>query len=125
MQSQFMQRGHQGDVQLCTVSTLPTDATPIQSRPLALGERSGHQHVLTGDYQLFEFKGEVYAAIGSDGAILQHVHENNFKGKAWATKELLPIADHKPITLTPNQVVRFSIQRAYNPYSKLMEAVID
>ena len=119
------QLGFQGDVQFRSINQLPTGATPIQYKPLALGEHSGHQHILTGDYQLFEYKGEIYAAIGSDGATLQHVHESNFKGKEWTTHDLLPVADHSPIVMQPNQVMRFGIQRAYNPYSKLMEKVID
>lgn len=120
-----MQRAHQGDVQFRTIDCLPEGAVPVQPKPLALGEHSGHCHILTGDYQLFEFEGETYAAVGTDGAMLQHVHENNFKGKAWTTTEVLPIADHQPIQLQPKQIIRFGIQQSYNPYTRMMNRVID
>ena len=117
-------KGHQGDVQFAAIPAIPAKATKIANKPIALGEHSGHMHVLTGDVEMFELDGQLIAAVGSDGACLQHVHESNFSEKAWASTKELPIADHKPHTLAPG-VYQFYIQNAYNPYSKLMEQVID
>lgn len=117
-------KGHQGDVQFRQLSGLPKGARPINHKPIALGEHSGHQHVLTGDVQLFEHEGRMLAAVGSDGAQLQHVHETAFAGKAYSTRETLTVADHKPVPLKEG-VYEFFIQNAYNPFKKLMEKVID
>lgn len=116
-------KGHQGDVQFRTVKELPKEALKIKHRPIALGEHSGHEHILTGDVELFELNGVTYAAVGGDGAMLQHVHESKFKGN-YATKKVIEKADHKPLVLEPG-VYEFFIQGAYNPYKKLMEKVID
>lgn len=117
-------RFHQGDVQGKSIASLPKDAVKITHKPIALGEHSGHQHVVTGDVELYEFKGVIYAVVGSDGASLQHVHESNFKTKNFATRETLPMADHKPAKLAPG-VYEFFIQGSYNPYKQIMEKVID
>lgn len=117
-------KGHQGDVQFRAIEKVPVNAVKIEHKPLALGEQSGHMHVLTGDVQLFEVDGKIIAAVGGDGACLQHVHESNFTAKAWTQTKELPIADHKA-HLLPEGIYEFWIQNAYNPYSKLMEAVAD
>lgn len=117
-------KGHQGDVQFTAIESVPANAKPIAHKPLALGEHSGHMHVLTGDVQLFEVDGKIIAAVGGDGARLQHVHESNFTEKCWTQTEELQKADHNS-HLLPKGVYEFYIQNAYNPYSKLMEQVID
>ncbi len=117
-------KGHQGDVQFRSISKLPAGAVKIDNKPLALGEHSGHMHVLTGDVELFEVDGKIVAAVGGDGARLQHVHESNFTAKLWKTTEELPIADHRS-HLLPEGVYEFWIQNAFSPYSKLMEKVLD
>ena len=114
-------KGMQGDVQFKTTN-LPKEAIKIGNRPIALGEHSGHQHVLTGDVELYEFQGRTFAVVGSDGARLQHVHESNFKGYN-SIKEQQK-ADHHS-HLLPEGTYEFFIQNAYNPYKKLMEKVID
>jgi hypothetical protein len=115
-------RGHQGDVQFASIPSIPTNAKPIKPRPIALGEHSGHQHVVTGDVQYFEHDGRIICAVGSDGAMLQHIHESNFEG--WQIRDAMTIADHKPITL-PAGYYEFFIQNAYNPFAKMFEKVID
>ena len=115
--------GMQGDVQFKSIKSIPSGAVKIKHKPIALGEHSGHEHIITGDVELFEFEGRIYAAVGSDGAMLQHVHESNFKGN-YASKKVLEKADHKPLPLEPG-VYEFFIQGAYNPYKKIMEKVID
>lgn len=116
-------RGHQGDVQFKSISKLPEGAKPIQQKPIALGEHSGHEHILTGDVTLFELNGVTYAAVGSDGAMLQHVHESKFSGN-YKSKKVIEKADHRPIPLEEG-VYEFFIQGSYNPYKKIMEKVID
>lgn len=116
-------RFHQGDVQGRMIAKLPVDAVRIKPKPIALGKHSGHQHVLTGDVELFELNGVAYAVVGSDGATLQHVHESRFNGD-YATRKTIEKADHNPIPLKEG-VYEFFIQGAYNPYKKLMEKVID
>lgn len=117
-------KGHQGDVQFCQVDNIPTKAVKVQNRPIALGEHSGHQHVLTGDVEMFEFEGRLIAAVGADGARLQHCHESNFTDKCWTTTEEIAVADHAS-HLLPAGNYEFYIQNSYNPYTKLMEKVID
>lgn len=117
-------KGHQGDVQFKSLPALPQGAVMIAHKPIALGEHSGHMHVLTGSVQLFELDGKIFAAVGDDGARLQHCHESNFSEKAWQSTDELPIADHGS-HLLPKGVYEFYIQNSYNPYTQLMEKVID
>lgn len=117
-------KGHQGDVQFKQIESIPSKAVKITNRPIALGEHSGHQHVLTGDVEMFEYEGKMIAAVGSDGARLQHCHESNFSDKCWTTTEEIEVADHASHLLPPG-IYEFYIQNSYNPYSKLMEKVID
>lgn len=116
-------KGHQGDVQFRSISNLPKGAVKIAHKPLALGEHSGHMHVMTGDVELFEFEGRIYAAVGNDGAMLQHVHESHFKND-YAAKEQIAVADHSMHKFDAG-VYEFAIQNTYNPYSKLMEQSAD
>jgi hypothetical protein len=117
-------KGHQGDVQFTQVSKLPANAKKIENRPIAYGEHSGHQHVLTGNVDMYEIDGKMVAVVNGDGARLQHIHESKMTEKAWTLTEELEIADHKSHLLPPG-IYEFYIQNAYNPYSKLMEKVID
>lgn len=117
-------QGHQGDVQFRSIDSIPAKARRVSNRPIAYGEHSGHQHVLTGDVELFEFEGRLIASVGADGARLQHCHESNFTAACWTSTEEIAQADHAS-HLLPEGNYEFYIQNAYNPYSKLMEKVID
>lgn len=115
---------HQGDVQCITTDTIPSNVKKISKKPVALGELSGHQHVISGDYELFEDEsGNMFAAVGSDGATLQHIHESNFV--SFDKNVAMPIADHKPIELKSNTNYKIGIHRKYNPFAKIFEKVID
>ena len=116
--------GHQGDVGFRSIKTLPENAVKIPNKPLALGEHSGHMHVLTGDVQLFEVDGRIIAAVGSDGARLQHVHESNIEEKDWTSAKELQKADHGSHFL-PEGVYETWVQNAYNPFHKAFERVED
>jgi hypothetical protein len=118
-------KGHQGDVQFRQIENLPKGLKKVKNQPLAYGEHSGHQHCLTGDVELFMSEdGTFFAAVGSDGATLQHVHENYFKESDWVSTKELQKADHNALSL-PKGTYEFWIQNAYNPFAKLMEKVID
>jgi hypothetical protein len=115
---------HQGDVQGCTIDGLPEGAVKTENKPLALGEKHGHAHVITGDAERYEVDGRVIFFVKTM-AVLQHVNIEIMKDKEnWTTTELLPVADHKPITLEKG-VYEFCIQNEYNPYKKVFEAVLD
>lgn len=109
----------QGDVALKT-STLPKGAAKIDKKPLALGETSGHAHVVVADgkqtdnWDLFELNGKIYVVTGNDGAFLRHVRLKTGEQ-----------ADHKPITLEPNQCYEVILQNEYNPESAAFTRVID
>lgn len=116
-------KGHQGDVQFKTVE-LPKGAKIIKNRPIALGEHSGHMHVITGDVELYEFEGRVIAVVGNDGASLQHVHDSNFNESMYKSKKKIQQADHKEVDFAPG-TYEFFIQNAFNPFKKIFEAVRD
>lgn len=124
MKQKKLVKGHQGDVQFKQIAALPAGAVKIDNKPIAYGEHSGHQHVLTGNVDLYEINGKIIAVVNSDGARLQHIHESKMTAKAWTSKEELEKADHNSHLLIEG-VYEFHIQNAYNPYSKLMEKVID
>ncbi len=122
-------RGHQGDVQFTTIEKLPNGCEEVRNKPLALGEVHGHAHVLTGDVKRFEKKDNglirVFYQVYSGGAVLQHTNISLMTSEEkYKTTEVLPVADHKPHILEPG-IYEFCIQNEYNPYSKLMEKVID
>lgn len=117
-------KGHQGDVQFKQLAELPAGAKKIVNRPIAYGDKSGHQHILTGGVDMYEIDGKLVAVVNGAGARLQHIHESKMTEKAWSSTEEIQIADHHS-HLLPKGVYEFYIQNAYNPYSKLMEKVID
>lgn len=117
-------KGHAGDVQFKMIDTLPQNAKKIDNCPLAYGETSGHVHVLTGQVDMFEIEGRMYAVVGNDGARLQHVMENNITPKCMTEVKELPTADHKSILLPPG-TYEFGIQKQYNPFDKVFEQVKD
>lgn len=124
MKEQKKHFAHNGDVQAIETN-LPKGARPVAQKPLAYGEKSGHIHVVTGDVQLFEVAdGTLFAAVGNDGATMQHVHQSLFRGD-YTTKESLSKADHNPTPLAPNKVYKIGIHKKYNPFQKTWERVID
>lgn len=109
----------QGDVALRTTN-LPEGATKTSKRPLALGESSGHAHVIKAteqnpdNWDLFEFEGRLFVVTRHDGAQLRHVRLKTGEQ-----------ADHLPIALEPNQCYEVILQNEYNPESAAFERVID
>lgn len=117
---------HTGDVQ-AVESTLPKTAKTISKKPVAFGEKSGHLHVITGDYEMLECEKtkDVFVKVGKNGAWSQHVHETIWKNANYDTLEQLQKADHKPARLLPNKIYKIGIHKSYNPYKKIFEKVID
>lgn len=117
------QQGHQGDLQF-KESALPKSAKKVNKQPLAYGEKSGHQHIITGDYEMFQDeKSDFYVVAGDTGCTIRHIHESNFKG--FDKDADVAIADHNNIKLQPGKTFRFGIHLKYNPFSKVFEKVID
>lgn len=116
---------HTGDIQAIE-ARLPSNARVIAKKPVAFGEKSGHLHIITGDYEMLEDeKKDVYVKVGKGGAWSQHVHETIWKNANYDTMEELQKADHKPARLLPNKVYRIGIHQAYDPYLKIKNKVID
>jgi len=114
-----------GDVQAVT-TVLPKNAKVIDKKPVAYGEKSGHLHVITGDYEMLEDeKQNVYVKVGPKGAWSQHVHETVWKNAGYDSQEQLSKADHKPARLLPNEVYKIGIHQAYDPYAKIKQKVLD
>jgi hypothetical protein len=121
-------RAHQGDVQVRRIERIPEGAVRLDAskvKPIALGEKSGHMHVVTGDVvETFMMPdGRIIKAVGGDGARLNHVHESVFKG--YNVLDQGSVADHPPIDLEPNGVYEMWVQTGYNPYTKQFEKVVD
>lgn len=105
----------QGDVALRpNRMEIPANAEKIENNVLAWGEISGHAHVITGDAEVFRVDEKMIVCVGGDGAKLEHI---KFVTKAKA--------DHKPITLAPNQIYEVLLQNEYNPFAKALERVVD
>ena len=116
---------HQGDVQMHSIATLPTDAKKVEKTFFAKSEKSGHCHALCGDYDLYETEaGTRFIVVGEDGATLNHTAHKNLTTEYWDRNEVLPVADHKP-TLLPAGIYHVGIQRRINPYKSVWEKVRD
>ena len=114
----------QGDVISWTIENLPEGEVRTENKPVALGERHGHAHVVTGDVERYEAAGRVFFLVKTI-ALLQHIQIEAMKNPSdWETTGLLPMADHKPHTL-PAGLYEFCIQNEYNPYEKVFQKVID
>lgn len=114
---------HGGDVQVVS-TTLPSTAKKIEHTPLAYGEKSGHIHVATGDVTMFQDGNDYYLAVGSDGAMLQHVHQSNFNND-YSTKNVISKADHNVTPLKPNTTYKVGIHKRYNPFQKVWDKARD
>jgi len=115
--------GHGGDVQFMETK-LPASAVKIENKPVAYGEHSGHIHVVTGDVDMYEDNGTMYAVVGKKGGWLQHVHQSVFQNRYGMTSPIEK-ADHKPIELENGKTYVFGIHKRYNPFAKVWENAKD
>lgn len=114
----------QGDVALKPIASLPECAIRIHQKPIALGEVSGHAHVIVSlhrnqssgqvGFEMFEYDGKTFVAVGGDGASLMHM-------KLLTGQK----ADHEAIHLSPNTCYEVLLQKEYNPEAEALERVLD
>jgi hypothetical protein len=109
----------QGDVAL-RPAALPAGAKKVTHKPLALGEHSGHAHVVVANgenpdaWDLFEIDGRMLVVTGGDGAQLRHMH-----------LETKRQADHQPLHLEPNTCYEVILQNEFNPEADAFVRVAD
>ena len=119
---------HGGDCQGYLIDKLPDGAKPITSidgRIVARGETSGHAHILTGDVQLFELNGQVFAVVGSDGAFHQHIKEDQITEETFHINRNISNCDHtKDCPIQPG-IYAIGIDRQYDPHEELWIRNID
>ena len=113
------QYAHGGDVQAYKIESLPKGATPITDilkKIIARGETSGHAHILTGDVELFEHNGQVFAVVGKDGAYHQHYKEANIKEETFKINRNISDCDHTKECRFEPGVYAIGIDRQYDPH---------
>lgn len=115
-------KGHQGDVFFSQIQSIPAGFIKVENKPLAIGS-SNHAHAITGDVERYEKNNRVVYKLKSSAA-LQHTDASLLTEQAYKSPQLLPVKDHNPHILSPG-IYEFWIQKTYNPYTKLMEQVID
>jgi hypothetical protein len=119
-------QSHQGDVQVFSISSLPSNAKKIAKTFIAKSEKSGHAHAMCGDYELYELpdnKGHVMV-VGSDGCTLNHTAYKNLTPEYWDKNVALKVADHKPSSFK-NGIYYIGIQKRKKHFSRVWEKVID
>lgn len=117
-------QAHQGDVQITSISEIPSGVKQIEKTFIAKSEKSGHAHALCGDYELYESETGHVIVVGTDGCTLNHTGYQNLTPEYWNTNKALPIADHKP-TLLKQGIYFIGIQKRKKHFSKIFEKVID
>jgi hypothetical protein len=115
------QEAHGGDVQFYEIGAIPAGAkkvTTIEGRILARGETSGHAHILTGDVEIFELNGQLFAAVGKDGAFHQHYREADITKETFLVKENISNCDHTlECKVRPGKLYAIGIDRQYDPHA--------
>lgn len=119
---------HGGDVQGYSVASLPTGAKKItakEAKILAHGETSGHCHILTGDVELFELDGQVFAVVGSDGAYHQHIKETDVTNEVFKVNRNISNCDHTKDCRITQGVYAIGIDRQYDPHEEIWTKNLD
>jgi len=110
---------HGGDVQGYGIAKLPqslTKITSVNDKILARGEVSGHAHILTGDVELFkDSNGNVFAAVGKDGAYHQHYKENMITEETFKANKNISNCDHTKECFIPEGFYAIGIDRQFDP----------
>lgn len=118
--------GHQGDVEIFSIASIPSNAKKIAKTFIAKSEKSGHAHAMCGDYELLELpegQGHI-VVVGSDGCTLNHTGYQNLTPEYWDKNKVMPIADHKPTVLAAG-IYFIGIQKRKKHFSKVFEKVKD
>lgn len=120
---------HSGDVQGFSIQSLPsglTKVTSVQDKIIARGETSGHAHILTGDVELFKDKeGNIFAAVGKDGAFAQHYKESMITEKTFVVGKNISNCDHTKECFIPEGFYAIGIDRQYDPHAELWKRNLD
>ena len=83
---------------------------------LAHGETSGHCHVITGDVELFELNGQIFAVVGKDGAYHQHIQEKSVNHSIFTVNKNISDCDHTKDCPIPQGIYAIGIDRQYDPH---------
>lgn len=119
---------HGGDVQGYAIDKLPQGAKKITSvggRIIARGEISGHCHILTGDVELFELNGQVFACVGKDGAYHQHIKEAEVREETFRVNKNISNCDHTKDCRVEPGIYALGLDRQYDPHEELWVANLD
>jgi hypothetical protein len=116
------QHAHGGDAQFYLIESLPKGAKKIvgiAEKIIARGETSGHAHIVTGDVEMFELNGQMFAVVGKDGAYHQHYKESMITEKTFATNKNISNCDHvKDCPIAPG-IYAIGLDRQYDPHQGL------
>ena len=110
---------HGGDVQGYLIDQLPSGARKlerVEDLIIARGETSGHCHVLTGDVELFELNGQIFAVVGKDGAYHQHIQEKSVTMKTFKVNKNISDCDHTKECKIEAGIYAIGIDRQYDPH---------
>lgn len=113
------QHAHGGDAQFYLIDKLPYGAKKllkIEEKIIARGETSGHAHIITGDVELFERDGQMFAVVGKDGAYHQHYKEDMITEKTFTINENISNCDHtRDCPIAPG-IYAIGLDRQYDPH---------
>lgn len=96
-----------GDILLKEIPTIPEYAEKLDTSILAEGEQTGHNHKLTGSYQLYEIKNSKSETV-------------KFLNVEKSTK--LTHQEHNQLIITPGKYIVVN-EREYSPFVDLKYAV--
>jgi 4-hydroxy-3-methylbut-2-enyl diphosphate reductase IspH len=121
------ENSHHGDVQLFSISQLPAGVKKVENRLIAKSEKSGHSHVLCGDYDMYEKEGVdgVFVVVGEKGATLNHAMSSKLNTKVMATNAATEVADHQPNFYKAGDTMFIGIQQRKKHFSKVWAKVKD
>lgn len=121
------ENSHHGDVQLFEMAELPVDVKLIEKKFIAASEKSGHVHVLCGEYEMYEKEGldEIFVVVGSDGCTLNHTGLQQLTPETMNKNQATKIADHKPNFYKAGTILAIGIQKRKKHFSKVWEKVQD
>jgi hypothetical protein len=113
------QHAHGGDAQFYSIDQLPEGARKItdpKEKIIARGEVSGHAHIITGDVEMFELNGIMFAVVGKDGAYHQHYKEDMITEETFRANSNISNCDHtKDCPIAPG-VYAIGLDRQYDPH---------
>lgn len=119
---------HGGDVQGYLIDKLPAGAKKVtnpKEKIIARGETSGHCHILTGDVEIFELNGQMFAVVGKDGAFHQHYKEANVKEETFKANKNISDCDHTKECKIPSGTYALGIDRQYDPHEGVWKKNLD